>query len=557
MPWTLYRHILKELLKLMVAASVVLVTIISVFAAIKPLSEGLLTPASLIRFVAYTAPTMLGFALPFAAAFAATLVFVRMTSDREVMACSASGMSYGMILLPVVVLGLALAVSLFALSNLVVPAFYRQAESTLQRDLMTVMVNRLNRNEPFELGRMVLYADEAVEAEPPEVADSPLEPMRLIQLRGVAVGELDDDGRLRSDTTARTANVLLYRDPETRQSWITMRVRDVVYSREGVGRGDLLAADKLDPRAIRLPSPLRDSTKFMSWPQLKALGRNPARYDDVAERRDQLARAMAVWTLRRELAEPLRKGERVMLDGALPGDRYAIRAPAVSSEGRTLLLTAAEGRPVELVEYGRGEVPRRTIAAAAGELALTAEAPAAEPTVRVTLARARVSDRGEAAVTEHAELALPAMAWPEPLLSDPYLTLTPAELRDRATQRAAASGALPGFVAEALRGLGRSIRTLAIRIVAELNTRAASAVSAGLVLLLGATTSLHHRGAMPLVIYFRVFLAAVLAVLLAAGGENLAVNRELPLAPSLAILWSGNLLLLIGVAWSLLAVNRH
>lgn len=556
MPWTLYRYILKELLKLMVVACVVLVTVISVFAAIKPLSEGLLSPVSLVRFVAYTAPTMLGFALPFAAAFASTLVFVRMVSDREIVACSATGMSYGMILLPVVVLGLVLGVTMFALSNLVVPAFYRQAEATLQRDLMSVLVNRLNRNEPFELGNMVLYADEAVEAEPPELPDSPLEPVRLVQLRGVAVGEQGRGGRLRSDTTAGRANVLLFRDRDTRESWVSIRVRDVVYSRQGLGQGDLFAADRLDPWSMRLPSPLRDSTKFMSWPQLRELGREPARYDDVAEDRDRLARAMAVWSLRRRIVEPLQRGESVELEGPLQRDRFALAAPRVEVDDQRIVLRADGGRPVRLVEYRGGGVPRRTIEAAAVRLDLDAAPPASEPSASVTLRRAVVVDHRQNSRTEHAELALPAVTWPQPILARDYQRMPPAQLRDRAVELARAAG-WPDSVRQSLEDLRHTIRTLAMRIVAEFHTRAASALAAGLVLLLGAATSLHHRGAMPLVVYFRVFLAAVLSVLLVAGGENLAVNREIPLAPALAVLWSGNAFLLLGVAWACLAASRH
>ena len=70
MPWTLYRHILKELLKVMVPTTVVLVLVISFAAAIKPLADGLLEPRALVRFVLFLTPTMLQFALPFAAAFA-------------------------------------------------------------------------------------------------------------------------------------------------------------------------------------------------------------------------------------------------------------------------------------------------------------------------------------------------------------------------------------------------------------------------------------------------------------------------------------------------------
>ena len=94
MPWTLYWYILRDLLKLLALATAVLVLVISAAVAIKPLSDGLLGPVALVKFILYTMPTTLQFALPFGAAFASTIVFNRMAADNEIVACSASGMSY-------------------------------------------------------------------------------------------------------------------------------------------------------------------------------------------------------------------------------------------------------------------------------------------------------------------------------------------------------------------------------------------------------------------------------------------------------------------------------
>ena len=138
MPWTLYRYILKDLLKLLVISSLVLVLVISVAAAIKPLSGGLLGPGTMVKYVLYLAPTMLGFILPFSGAFASTLVFSRMANDNELLVCRAGGISYGMILLPVVFLGLVLTLTLFFLSNWVVPSFYRSAAFMLEKDIMSL-----------------------------------------------------------------------------------------------------------------------------------------------------------------------------------------------------------------------------------------------------------------------------------------------------------------------------------------------------------------------------------------------------------------------------------
>lgn len=66
MPWTLYRYILRELLKVLVLTTTVLVVVLSFGAAVGPMADGLLGPVTLVKFVLYTMPTVLGFALPFA-----------------------------------------------------------------------------------------------------------------------------------------------------------------------------------------------------------------------------------------------------------------------------------------------------------------------------------------------------------------------------------------------------------------------------------------------------------------------------------------------------------
>mgnify|MGYP002626823928 CR=1 FL=1 len=90
MPFTLYRYMLWELLRLMAIATVVLIQVMSIAASIKPLSEGIFDGPTYIRFVFYMMPSMLEFALPFAGAFAATLLYCRMTNDNEILACTAS-----------------------------------------------------------------------------------------------------------------------------------------------------------------------------------------------------------------------------------------------------------------------------------------------------------------------------------------------------------------------------------------------------------------------------------------------------------------------------------
>ena len=133
-----------------------------------------------MKFVLFTSPTVLGLALPFAGAFASTLTFLRLSNDNEIIACSASGISYRRLLAPVFGLGLVLTVCLLLLANQVVPHFFRLAAQAATRDAVGLMAGQLANHEPFLAKGIdpqgsqsfVIYADETVQHEPPTGLDT-------------------------------------------------------------------------------------------------------------------------------------------------------------------------------------------------------------------------------------------------------------------------------------------------------------------------------------------------------------------------------------------------
>src|SRR5436189_4191181 len=109
MPWLLYRYILRDLLRVVGLTASVLVTVIAFGATIKPLAnDTLLDAAQTAKYMGLAIVPMLQFALPFAAGFAATITLHRMTNDNEILAMSASGISYRRIMVPLIGLGVAL-----------------------------------------------------------------------------------------------------------------------------------------------------------------------------------------------------------------------------------------------------------------------------------------------------------------------------------------------------------------------------------------------------------------------------------------------------------------
>ena len=100
----------------------VLVMVIAFGAAIKPLAaDDLIGAWQTTKYIMLATIPMLQFALPFAAAFAATIVLHRMTTDHEIQAASVSGISYRRILLPIAAMGVVLVAVMVLLTQSIVP----------------------------------------------------------------------------------------------------------------------------------------------------------------------------------------------------------------------------------------------------------------------------------------------------------------------------------------------------------------------------------------------------------------------------------------------------
>lgn len=556
MPWTLYRYILRELLAILLISSAVLVTVLSFFVAIKPLSDGYLDALNLIKFIIYTVPTVLAFALPFAGAFAATLVFLRLAGDNEITACAASGISYFRIVLPVIGLGILLMAVLLYMSNFVIPGYYKKATRTAQADALTMIESQLNQGLPVNFGEYVLYAESAQTVSPDQIdtADYPFPPNKLIRLQKVVFGQADEQGKMRWDYTAGRAAAMLFRRDD--RSWVTIRLRDSVYYDPTLGRMQQAEVDPLDLGPIEPPNPFEDEPRFMSYSDLRALDRAPERYGRVAKAMRALTIALGQEKLRQAF-DSQADGEGVPLVGPIAGETFVVAAPRVQRVAQQTRLSAAGGEPVRITHDRRGQRVW-TIEAEAAVLNYVAAEFDEEPAVLVQLRDAKVFEPGpDRAFTEHPELGLPRMRWAGTLL--PLDAGPDAEPRyEQLRQQAMA----PGFrddpmVAHHRAELGKAIARLAYEILAQKHLRAATAISGFVLLVLGAVLSIHLRRQMTLVVFFACFVCAIVCLLLIYQGSKSVADQNLGAAPGLGLLWSGNIMLAVVAGWSYCRFARN
>lgn len=525
MPWILYRHITKELLRLLVVSATVLVLLISFAAALRPLTEGLLGPWTLLKYVLYSAPTTLALVMPFAGAFASTMVFNRMAGDNEIVACAASGMSYRALLLPVFALGWVLTVGLLLVSSWLVPLFFQKTTAMLERDLVSVVVRQVQAGRPVKIpGRdgYVLFANDAQLA--PDFPAS--EDLPRVMLRGVAVGRFDSDHQLRDLHVAEQADIYIrHRDGQTMAS---LRLANLMSFDPATGTYG--GARKTDTLPIELETPRKHNLKFYSWPELKRLRERPERYDRIWRRKHRLAAAMSQsWIVGRIESALAAPASEVTLDGT--DGPVVISAPKSSRVGSVLELHADGTTPVRVRRRSRDRII--DVEAESAVVSASADRQDDEPRLTLDLERVAIADQ-----PLKKELSFSGLAWPEPVLQS-LMALSPQELRQRVTDGMADEVA----VHKAFNALIASIEKLNRKIFAQVNERSALSVASLLVMVLGALLSMKMRGTMPLVVYLVSFLLASIAVFITRSGENVASDPEYHVVAGAFTVYLGDLML--------------
>lgn len=544
MPLTLYLYILRELAKLLVTSTAVLVVVMSVGSAIKPISEGLLGPVQLATLIVYTMPGMLTFALPFAAAFSSTIVFFRMSTDNEITACAVSGISYRELLLPVLGLALVLTLSMFYLSNWVVPRFWRNVARIVEQDVTGLVIQRIERREPVELGNnLIVYADRARDNVPiePTPPDQP-RPYNRMELLGVAVARInyikDPAGaeevvRFGGDLTARRAVVDLYTNEEEDRTFVTMMLEDVVVN--DASSGTLVSAAFQPIEAQEIESPFQQKPQFFSLPRLRQVADNPDLSAQIRKHKRTMVEALGVRRLVERLGERLAGGGALNLDGP-QGQTYVITAPKTAAGERRLDLVGADGRPVRVQVTGAiGK--RQDLSAEAGRMDIVAGELNDEPIINITLDQVTITDPAlPTRKVQRKQAYLPLLRWDKPLL-EPLRRNSSAKLLEQG-----ASAESPS-VERARATLDRALKGLLRDITSRLHERAAFAVNCLLVLLLGAVMSMTLRRQTPLVIFFWCFVPTVVAFLTITSGQGVLGDIDQAPALGIGLIWSGNVAL--------------
>ena len=165
MLFTIHRYIFRELMRVFILATVALTLILSLGSILQPVQEYGAGPRQVVFLMFYFLPITLTFVLPMAALFAGALVYGRFTSDNELDACRASGISVLTLIIPGLSLAIFVAIANLFLSFYVMPTFVHLAEKSLKADAKQMLFRNIQQKGFYKLlyddHQILIYADNA------------------------------------------------------------------------------------------------------------------------------------------------------------------------------------------------------------------------------------------------------------------------------------------------------------------------------------------------------------------------------------------------------------
>jgi lipopolysaccharide export LptBFGC system permease protein LptF len=562
---TLHAYIFRELLRIFLLTAVTLTTLMAFGGLFKPITKFGLDIRQLLVIILNTMPAMLAYAIPVAALFAAVLVYWRMSTDNELTACRAGGISFVAVVMPAFVLGIVVASIDLVFVNYVVPRFLQSTERAVMRDLGSIIVSAIGRQEKFQYGPIVVYADSA------ELLDSPEPGTSQVRLRGMA-GSMVDKNRPSRTVVAREALLTISNTQFEDTVQIEVELDGAAaFDPNAMFRKYLGPVPSITPdgRPFLVPSQLRSKPKFLNWRQLSKLNMDPSSFPTVAETIKRIGDAYTLQTIGQRLRdEALRKpapsatrpgSVALTLDqsgaGTTAGSQLRLSAGAVTFDTaalpeRCLSFYGTPQAPVRVEQWTDGR-HRQTFTCDYAVVELSIDRFANTGVGAALELLGNVKRRDEV-------LKLDNPAGPT-LLSG--IVLAP-RIKDvplpPATELETIATTSPSPTMQALGVKARdAVQKLFQNIDSERHSRGSFSLSCLTLVLFGAALGILLRGKNPLAVFVVGFVPAVVLVLLITGGRELAEGNRGNVDAGIAMIWAGNVILLglvVGVYAKLL---RH
>jgi lipopolysaccharide export LptBFGC system permease protein LptF len=555
---TLFWYLFRDLGRIFILTSIALAAIMSFGGLLRPLTENGLDAQQVGKMLTFLTPAMMAYSLPAAALFATSVVYGRLAADNELTACRAAGMSYAVIGLPAVVLGLCVAMLSLLLLCFIVPAFSLKVEKVIYSNMANFVVNKIERTHQIRIGAAVgrsytVFAEDA-KVIPPDAAHPR---NQLVQLTGPTIVsyEAGTEGSglaiPKDFNTSRSATVQIHPqgdDPAADPLQITIDLVDGARFPRRLAGGDQVGFSSLTFGPLRLDSPLREDVKFMDIWDLVKIAADPAASQRIRQAVNVLLGSDEENTFLRELAaDPKHLGVHELQTAQSPAQVYSISSdgPPPRRNGEELTFNSnGDARQVNL-KVIEGE--QTVLSAQANEARVRTRPDERDHVMITTIDLFKLTLRTPEGGAQAAAAERPS--WTHTFdvpMDDAILALRRTNTLDayNADRKLAPSSA--NWLRREQVIVNNSVRT-------ELHGRASFAVSCLILVLVGSALGMMFRSGNFLNAFAVSFLPALLCITLVVAGQQTAdhvpdvIDRKFldhnnVLHLGLALIWSGNVI---------------
>jgi lipopolysaccharide export LptBFGC system permease protein LptF len=576
---TLHWYILRELLRVFLMTASALTTLLAFGGTFKPLTKEGIDVLQLMMITTNLMPAMLAYAIPIAALFAAVLVYWRLSTDNELTACRASGISFGSILMPALVLGIVVATVDLVFVNFVVPSFLQSTERLIRRDAAQLMVSAISKQDVYRdpNDKVVIYADSAeqLESKDPDV--------QIVHLEGVVGVKLGPDKSPEMIGTALSADVTFtqQRDPPgdpngklLDETHVTISVSEAAaYDPQRFTSLKKDFEEIMPPsRPYKLFSQLKDKPKFSNLYELRSLNAEPWKYAPLKEQLGRFDRAKRQYDACVELDAEYKTTKRFeFVDGG--GNRYVARAPIELFNNENVIILLGDQKPVTVEVFdATGKLFRRYVTMTAD---ITLKSDEISP-IRATI-NLRKSVTKEELIGDYWTPPVPLSGFGE-IAGAMGGSMAPKEFVEQIPNLRNSILDQPKYAGSAVttsagyyslymsaesqsRGPKGNLTATAKQVVdiqkelthtisSELHSRGSFSVSCLTLVMFGAALGVTLKGRNPLAVFVMGFMPSVLLVLLITMGRRVMETASGNQTLGLCLLWAGNAVLVLLVFWA-------
>jgi lipopolysaccharide export LptBFGC system permease protein LptF len=541
MSGTLFWYVFKDLIKIFLMAAGALAGIMSFGALLKPMTEKGLDGSQVLLLLRYFMPAMSTYSLPVAALFATTVVYGRLSADNEITACRASGISFLMMTVPAILLGLLVAFLSGFLLCFTVPSATMKGEQVIYSNLAKLIAHQIEQTHQTGMGDITVFARDAYL--PPDNAQHPAD--QAVVLNGPLIMSYYTPNGMpawyrvaKEFWSARSATAHIRENPIDSSAELTVTFDNgVEFPREISGvKSSQAGVDAAQFGPVQIPSPIEQKTKFMSIYELKTLWTDPSQGKQVkAVLNDFIKQDQAQAIIQRMMG--LLSGPAGRCEFQSAGQINAIIASGALMKvvGDSLIITSTAS-PIQFHEESNGQV-RLSAQGSICHVTITPDPDNDQAYVLVEMKDALV-DAGDSQTTAQLSRKFVIQLTPDiaAYKNRTFAQYSSQHLRDsKATEK-----------------LVFAFTDLVAHIIGEVHARAAFVVSCLFLVLVGASLGMMFRSGNFLTAFAVSVIPAMLSTVLIVTGQHTVESTPLhplqssPMALGITIIWTGNIV--IGVS---------